>query len=85
MTRKLKDGSTFYPDQRMSRQEALRSYTLNAAYAAFEEGSKGSLRAGKLADIMVLSKDILTIPEGEMESARVDYTIVGGKVLHERK
>jgi predicted amidohydrolase YtcJ len=85
VTRKLGDGSTFYPDQRMSRAEALRSYTLNAAYAAFEESSKGSLSAGKLADIVVLSADILTIPEEEIKAARVDYTIVGGKVLHERK
>jgi hypothetical protein len=85
VTRKLADGSTFYPDQRMSRAEALRSYTLSAAYAAFEEGSKGSLRAGKLADIVVLSKDILAVPEEEIRAARVDYTIVGGKVLHEAK
>ncbi len=83
VTRKLADGSTFYPDQRMSRAEALRSYTLNAAFAAFEEGSKGSLRAGKLADMVVLSRDILTIPEEEIKAARVDYTIVGGRVLHE--
>ncbi|HET7292753.1 MAG TPA: amidohydrolase [Vicinamibacteria bacterium] len=85
VTRRLKDGSSFYPDQRMSRQEALRSYTLNAAYAAFEEGSKGSLSAGKLADITVVSKDILSVPEDEIPSARVDYTIVGGKVLYEAK
>ncbi len=85
VTRKLGDGSTFYPDQRMSRAEALRSYTLNAAYAAFEEASTGSLTAGQLADIVVLSADIHTIPEEEIRAARVDYTIVGGKVLHERK
>jgi len=85
VTRRLKDGSTFYPDQRMSRQEALKSYTRSAAYAAFEEGSKGSLGVGKLADVTVLSKDILTVPDEEIASARVDYTIVGGKVLHERK
>jgi predicted amidohydrolase YtcJ len=85
VTRKLKDGSTFYPDQRMSRAEALRSYTLNAAYAGFEEGSKGSLSVGKLADVTVLSKDILTVPEEEIQGAVVDYTIVGGKVVHERK
>jgi predicted amidohydrolase YtcJ len=85
VTRKLADGSAFYPDQRMSRQEALRSYTLNAAYAAFEEASKGSLSAGKLADIVVLSKDILTVPEEEIKAARVDYTIVGGRILHEGK
>jgi predicted amidohydrolase YtcJ len=85
VTRRLKDGSTFYPDERMSREEALKSYTRNAAYAAFEEGSKGSLGVGKLADVTVLSKDILTVPDEEIPAARVDYTIVGGKVLHERK
>ena len=82
VTRKLKDGSVFYPDQRMSREEALRSYTYNNAYAAFEEGSKGSLKIGKLADVTVLSKDILKIPEDQIPSAQVDYTIVGGKVLY---
>jgi len=82
VTRRLADGSTFYPDQRMSREEALRSYTHNGAFAAFQEGSKGSLTVGKLADITVLSKDILTVPEEEIRSARVDYTIVGGKVLY---
>jgi len=85
VTRRLADGSTFYPDQRMSRQEALRSYTRNAAYAAFEEGEKGSLAVGKLADVTVLSNDILTVPDDEIRSARVDFTIVGGRVLHERK
>jgi len=85
VTRRLKDGSTFYPDQRMSRPEALRSYTRNAAYAAFEESEKGSLSLGKLADVTVLSKDILTVPDDEIRSARVDFTIVGGRVLHERK
>ena len=82
VTRRLADGSTFYPDQRMSREEALRSYTRNGAFAAFQEGSKGSLAVGKLADITVLSKDILTVPDDEIRSARVDYTIVGGKVLY---
>jgi predicted amidohydrolase YtcJ len=85
VTRKLADGSSFYPDQRMSREEALRSYTRNAAYAAFEEGQKGSLGVGKLADVTILSMDVLTIPEEEIRKTRVDYTIVGGKVLYERK
>ena len=82
VTRRLADGSTFYPDQRMSREEALGSYTRNAAYAAFQEDSKGSLSVGKLADVTVLSKDILTVPDDEVRNARVDYTIVGGKVLY---
>jgi hypothetical protein len=68
----------------MSRTEALKSYTVNNAYAAFEEGVKGSLKVGKLADVTVLSKDILTIPEDDIPSAKVDYTIVGGKVMYER-
>ena len=85
VSRKLKDGSVFYPDQRMSREEALRSYTWNNAYAAFEEKVKGSLEAGKLADITVLSRDIMTIPEDQIMSTDVVYTIVGGKVAYEQR
>jgi len=85
VTRKLANGSVFYPDQRMSRAEALRSYTRNNAVAAFEEGAKGSLAPGKLADVTVLSADIMTVPEDAIRSAQVDYTIVGGKILHQRK
>jgi len=84
VTRKMKNGETFYPDQKMTREEALRSYTLNGAYASFEETIKGSLAAGKLADITVLSKDILTCPEEEILSAQIIYTIVGGKVLYKK-
>ena len=84
VSRKLPDGSVFYPDQRMTRLEALKSYTLNAAYAAFEEGSKGSLKAGKYADLVVLSKDIMTIPEDQIPTAEVRYTIVGGKVVYKK-
>jgi predicted amidohydrolase YtcJ len=84
VSRKLKDGSVFYPDQRMSREEALRSYTWNNAYAAFEEKIKGSLEPGKLADITVLSRDILTIPEDQIPATDVVYTIVGGRVMFQR-
>jgi predicted amidohydrolase YtcJ len=82
VSRKLADGTVWYPEQRMSRLEALQSYTLNGAFAAFEENIKGSLRPGKLADITVLSKDITTVPEDEIPSTRVMFTIVGGKVLY---
>ena len=82
VSRKLEDGSRFFPDQRMSRMEALKSYTINCAYAAFEEDIKGTLSPGKLADIVVLSKDILTCPEEEILDAQVIYTIVGGEVRH---
>jgi predicted amidohydrolase YtcJ len=84
VTRKTKDGKTFYPDQRMSRMEALKSMTLNPAYAAFQEDSRGSLKVGKLADVTVLSKDITAVPDDEIQSARVTYTIVGGKILYRK-
>jgi predicted amidohydrolase YtcJ len=74
----------FVPGQRVSREEALRAYALGNAYAAFEEKEKGSLSAGELADIAVLSRDILAIPEEEIPSARVDLTILGGVVRRER-
>ena len=83
ITRKLKpDGSIFFPDQRMNREEALRALTINNAYAAFEEDIKGSLKAGKLADITILSKDIMKIAEDEIPTTQVVYTIVGGKVMY---
>jgi hypothetical protein len=84
ITRKTKDGPVFYGDQKMTRAEALKSYTWNGAYAAKEESLKGSLAVGKLADITVLSKDIMTAAEDEIPSTRVVYTIVGGKVAYQR-
>jgi len=82
VSRKQNDGKVFYADQRMTRIEALRSYTINGAFAAFEEKSKGTITPGKYADIVVLSKDILTVPEDEIPAAKVSYTIVGGKVRY---
>ncbi len=84
VSRKTANGTVFYPEQRLSRMEALETYTINGAYAAFEEGIKGTLTPGKLADITVLSKDILTIPEDEIPTAEVVYTIVGGDVKYAR-
>jgi predicted amidohydrolase YtcJ len=85
ITRRTKDGSVFFGDQKMSRDEALKSYTWNGAYAAKEESLKGSLAAGKLADITVLSKDILTIPEDQIPTATAFYTIVGGKIAYQAR
>jgi predicted amidohydrolase YtcJ len=84
VSRKTVDGSVFYAAQRMSRADALKSYTLNGAYAAFEENSKGSLKAGKYADMVVLSQDIMTIPEAEIPKTQVLYTIVGGKIKYKK-
>ena len=66
----------------MSRAEALKSYTWNGAFAAKEETLKGSLAVGKLADITVLSKDIMTVPEDQIPTTQVIYTIVGGVVKY---
>ncbi len=82
VTRQLPDGSRFHPEQALSREEALYSYTMANAFAAFEEDVKGSLTPGKYADIVVLSKDILSVPEDEIPDAEVALTIVGGRVAY---
>jgi predicted amidohydrolase YtcJ len=84
VSRRTASGTVFFPDQRMSRMEALKSYTLNAAFAGFDEGTRGSLAAGKYADVTVLSKDILTVAEDQIPTAQVSYTIVGGKILYKK-
>ncbi len=84
VTRKLPNGTAFYPDQRMSRREALRAYTLNNAFAAFEEQIKGALVAGKLADITILSGDLTSVPDDEIKNIEVLFTIVGGDVMYRR-
>ena len=85
VTRRMADGIEFFPEQRMTRIEALRSYTRDAAYAGFEEQLKGTISVGKLADLVVLSRDILTAPDDELKQARVDVTIIGGRVVFERE
>ena len=82
VSRRMRNGEDFYPDQRMTREEALRAGTLNAAYAAFEEDTKGSLTPGKLADVVVLSRDIMSVPFDEIPDTEVLYTIVGGEVTY---
>jgi predicted amidohydrolase YtcJ len=87
VSRQDKDGNPeggWYPEHRMSREQALRSYTLDAAYAAFEENEKGSLEPGKVADITVLSKDIMTIPRPEILNTEVLHTVIGGEVVYSR-
>jgi predicted amidohydrolase YtcJ len=82
VSRMMNNGERFYPDQRMSRLEALKSYTINSAYAAFEEDIKGTLTPGKLADVTVLSQNILAVAEEEIPATRVDMTIVGGEIVY---
>lgn len=82
VTRLMNNGKTFFPQQVMTRDEALRTYTLNAAYAAFEEDVKGSLTVGKLADITVLSQDITKVPAEILPNTQVVATIVGGRIRY---
>lgn len=84
VSRRTNTGEVFYGEQRMTREEALHSYTLANAFAAFEEDVKGSISPGKLADIVVLSQNIMTVPEEEIPNARVDMTILGGRVVYRR-
>lgn len=82
VTRKLKDGSEFYPSQKMTREQALYSYTMANAYAAFQEKEKGSLEVGKYADIVILSNDLTTCKDEEIRNTKIVATIVGGKVKY---
>ena len=85
VTRQDRNGEPaagWFPEQRMTREEALRSWTLGGAYAAFEEGSKGSLAVGKLADFVMLSADIMSVPLRQILSTHVTMTVVGGEVVY---
>jgi predicted amidohydrolase YtcJ len=84
VTRKMALGEPFFAEQAMTRSEALRSYTRDAAFAAFEDQTKGTLAVGKLADIVVLSADLRNVAETELVKAKVELTIVGGKVAFRR-
>jgi len=71
-----------FPEERITVDEALRMYTVNAAYASFEENIKGSIDAGKLADLTVISRDPLRVPPSEIGDIKVAMTIVGGRVVY---
>ena len=82
VTRTTADGSVHNPEQRITREEALRMWTLNAAYLTFEEDVKGSLEPGKYADFVVVDRDILTCSEDELRDTRVLATVLGGREVH---
>jgi len=81
ITRKTADGATLHPEQGVTRLEALRMWTLNGAYLSFEEKVKGSIEPGKLADMVVISKDFLNCPVDEIKDIEALTTIVDGKVV----
>ena len=87
VTRQKVDGTPpggWFPGQRMSREEALRSWTIEGAYAAFDEDRKGSLEPGKMADFVMLSGDIMTMPTAEIPRTRITMTVAGGKIVFEQ-
>jgi len=72
----------FFPEERITVDEALRIYTINAAYASFDENIKGSIKEGKLADLTVISRDPRMTPPNQIEDIKVKMTIVGGKIVY---
>jgi predicted amidohydrolase YtcJ len=84
ITRMTERGNVILPSQAISRQEAIRAYTINNAYGSFEENLKGSIEAGKLADMIVLSDDILTCPVDQLKNIESDLTLLGGKVVYSK-
>jgi len=86
VTRATLDGKHpegWFPEQRLTVEEALRAYTQGSAYAAFQENDKGSIAPGKLGDVVVFSQDLFTIPPEQIKDAHVNMTIVGGKIVYE--
>src|SRR6185503_6479595 len=82
ITRETISDGVYGANQRISREDALRLYTLNGARLTFEERIKGSIEAGKLADLVVLSADYLTVPEKAIESIKPVATIIGGRFVY---
>src|SRR5438067_9592008 len=82
---KGESGEGWHPEQGVSRKQALKMCTINAAYGAFEEADKGSIEVGKLADFTVLSADIMKIPAPEILKTRCEMTVVGGEVVYENR
>jgi len=85
ITRKTERGSVTEPNQRISREEALKMYTINNAFDTFEENTKGSIEPGKLADMVVISEDILTCPVDEIKDIKVELTMLGGEVVYSER
>jgi hypothetical protein len=84
ITRKTADGTVIRPEQRVTREEALRMHTTWAAHMQFAEGERGSIETGKLADLLVIDRDYLTCPEDEIRRIETVMTVIGGKIVYSR-
>ena len=85
VTRKNKLGQSIAPQEAISREEALRTYTVAGTWLTREERLKGTIEVGKLADMVVLDRDYFAVPDEEIKEIQVDFTIVDGKVMWERE
>ena len=83
ITRRTEGGQVIGPEQRVSREDALRMMTINAAWLSFDEERKGSIEVGKLGDLAILSDDLMSVGEEQLKDIRSDLTVVGGKVVYE--
>ena len=83
VARLTQSGQPLLPKERISASQALAMYTINAAYASFEEDVKGSITPGKLADIVLLSDDPIRTPTEQIKDIKVEMTMIGGKVVWE--
>ena len=72
----------WYPDQKLTLAEAIRGFTSDAAFAAFEENSRGTIEPGKLADLTIIDGDLYSMPQAELFKAKVRYTVVGGEIVY---
>ena len=87
VTREFLEGGPeggWFPDEKLTMEQAVEFYTLGSAYAEFQEDVKGSIKAGKLADIVVLDKNLFEIPHKEILETKVDMTILGGEIVYQK-
>ena len=75
----------WFPAQRLTLAEAIRGFTSDAAYAAFEEGSRGTIERGKLADLTIVFDDVFAVEPSALDDVRVKYTVVGGEIVYEAR
>jgi hypothetical protein len=85
ITRRTERGDVLVPEEALTREQAIRLYTINNAYLHHEEREKGSLEAGKLADFILVDRDPMTCPVDEIRRVRVLFTVVGGRVVYARE
>jgi predicted amidohydrolase YtcJ len=85
VNRKTQTGQVINADECISVQDALRTYTINGAYTSFEEDIKGSIEPGKLADLVILSEDLLKTPKESIKDVTVDLTMIGGEIVYDKR